>query len=458
MNRNSKWFVLASIFVFPAVVWGAEFTQVRDNITRNTEWTKKKSPYVIQGDITISRGAILTIDPGVEVRFGALAGDKAGSGPNLVVRGGLRAVGSLVAPIYFYPAQKGNIWGSIYFDGSDPANSVLESCDIKGGRVLCSNASPTITSCNILEAQTGVEVGVNSNPRIIHNRINSNSKGVALVSDSASPVIRDNEIRGNNYGFYLQDFGAPVITKNRIYGNLKYNVVNYSPKSISFADNDFQLTDSHAIARTLYDKAFDPKLGRVDFTHPDGTPSVRLAASKEEGTTKSSIAPQSNLNRDTKSSDEPKTAGFSLSADLLGKIAYSDQYVTPFDGFGLSLFADYRFTPDLSLGLGLGFVEFPGVDGIQTSWVDLGGRFFPFEASRDGEVYLQGGFGMTPLMTVIPTHWQGRFHATVGLGYRFFMDKKQALDLGADYDIFSPRDTPLQNMGVKVGLTWFLGA
>ena len=44
-------------------------TYVNAGIAVSTEWTKDNSPYVIQSDVMVSRGAVLTIDPGVEVQF-----------------------------------------------------------------------------------------------------------------------------------------------------------------------------------------------------------------------------------------------------------------------------------------------------------------------------------------------------------------------------------------------------
>ena len=136
-------------------------------------------------------------------------------------------------PISFQPDANGTLWGAIYFYGSDPANSILQACLIKGGRVVCNNASPTITGLRHLRlSERRVEIALNSQPQIIHNRITANGVAFVLISDTSSPVISNNEIYNNKYGFYLKDFGTPTISGNHIYNNLNYNMVNYSPKSL----------------------------------------------------------------------------------------------------------------------------------------------------------------------------------------------------------------------------------
>lgn len=248
-------------------------TYVKDStIAVSTEWTKDNSPYILQNDVVVSRGAILTIDPGVEVQFTSSDTTKQGSGPNLVIQGGLKAVGNSTAPIAFNPSVQGSLWGAIYFYNSDSANSILQSCMIKGGRVVCNSSSPVITQSAIYGARSGVEVGANSQPQIIGNRITADGYGINLLADTASPVITGNEIYNNNYGFYLKDFGTPNISGNRIYNNIKFNIVNSSVKSLNAPNNDFRILDAQQIVRTVYDGAYNPSLGRINFIPYVGMP------------------------------------------------------------------------------------------------------------------------------------------------------------------------------------------
>lgn len=267
---------LVSLILYQGA-YAAGPTYVKDAITASSSWTKDNSPYVIQSDITISKGAVLTIDPGVEIHFTASTSGKVGSGPNLVIQGGLKAVGDSTNPISFVPAVQGSLWGALYFYNSDPANSTLQGCMIKGGRIVCNTSSPTITQCAIYGSKSGIEIAANSQPQIIGNRITANGVGILLESDTASPVISNNEIYNNNYGFYLKNFGAPTVSGNKIYNNLKYNMVNYSAKPMAAPNNDFRMVDAQQITKTIYDGAYSASLGRVNFLPYVGMPAGQAA-------------------------------------------------------------------------------------------------------------------------------------------------------------------------------------
>ncbi len=260
-------FFLTGLFLMMGsqFAWGTGPTFVKDTvIAASSEWTKDNSPYVIQNDVIVSKGAILTIDPGVEVQFAASDTTKQGAGPNLVIQGGLKAVGNSTMPISFNPSVQGSLWGAIYFYNSDSANSIIQSCMIKGGRVVCNGSSPIITQSAIYGARSGVEIGANSQPQIIGNRITADGYGINLLSDTASPIVTGNEIYNNNYGFYLKDFGTPNISGNKIYNNIKFNIVNSSAKSMTAPNNDFRVLDAQQIVRTIYDGLYNPSLGRIN--------------------------------------------------------------------------------------------------------------------------------------------------------------------------------------------------
>ncbi len=116
--------VLFSLASGPAVA----DTPVSGLITANTTWTQAMSPIWVEGDITITSGATLTIDPGVEVRFngfyditvfdGALVadGDAAGAGV-------IRFTSNFTDP---FPGA----WDGLIFNG-DLGNSILDDVIIE---------------------------------------------------------------------------------------------------------------------------------------------------------------------------------------------------------------------------------------------------------------------------------------------------------------------------------------
>jgi hypothetical protein len=125
-------------------------------------------------------------------------------------------------------------------------------------------------------------------------------------------------------------------------------------------------------------------------------------------------------------------------------------------GLGAAAFGDWRPVPFLALGTGLDFMEYPG-GGWQTSSWSLGGRLFPLPMEKTGEWYLQGSGGLDFITQSLSHRWPGNGHLAAGPGYRLFMGKGTALDLGLQYDFFTPVHSPLQALGPKVGWTWLFG-
>ena len=270
MKKNICQWGWLIVFIVVSKVWAGPTYVTNTNITANTTWTASGSPYVVQNTIFISKGAVLTIDPGVQVRFATTnSGQASGeTTPNtdLSIEGGLRAIGTATDPISFYPLTPGQLWGAIYFSNSDPANSILQDCIVKGGKIVCNASSPVIQDCDIFGAQSGIEVAYNADPQVINNRIAANDTGILLLSDTSEIMATHNQIYGNNYGIYIEGiFSQYAINQNEIYSNLKYNVVNTSPVSIDISNNDFKLSNASKIAATIYDQSVNPKVGPINF-------------------------------------------------------------------------------------------------------------------------------------------------------------------------------------------------
>jgi hypothetical protein len=149
---------------------------------------------------------------------------------------------------------------------------------------------------------------------------------------------------------------------------------------------------------------------------------------------------------------------FTLSLDLQGLGAFASGGPSGSSlGVGGSFFADWRPLPFLSLGTGMDYTSYSSAGGWQTSSWNLGGRIFPAPSDKDGELYLQGTWGLNLITGSLMKTWPGSFHGSAGIGYRVFMDKGNALDLGGQYDFYSPRKNPLTAIGVKIGWTFLFG-
>ena len=149
---------------------------------------------------------------------------------------------------------------------------------------------------------------------------------------------------------------------------------------------------------------------------------------------------------------------FSLSLDALGQcIVYSPWLAKPAFGAGGQVFVDWRPIQYLSLGFGGQYDTFFNTPGFQMDSFDLAGRIFPLPIDSPeprGEFYLQGGVGLN--LEVKPPAY-GHYHGYAGPGYRLFLQRNLALDMGAQYDFNSPIAHSSHSISAKFGITFLLG-
>src|SRR3989304_7141765 len=88
--------IVVSMFTFASATMfsSVKATYIEGNIIQDTIWTLMDSPFVVSKDIYVFPNATLTIEPGVEVRFG-------GKNFTLTVAGKLYAVGTQNKSITF---------------------------------------------------------------------------------------------------------------------------------------------------------------------------------------------------------------------------------------------------------------------------------------------------------------------------------------------------------------------
>jgi hypothetical protein len=98
-------------FAGSASAWTQACDPVTGSISTNTTWTKAGAPYILPGACFVENGAILTIQPGVVVRWqprtaNVTPGTIAGTPGSLIVTstGKIQAVGTPAEPIIFTTA------------------------------------------------------------------------------------------------------------------------------------------------------------------------------------------------------------------------------------------------------------------------------------------------------------------------------------------------------------------
>jgi hypothetical protein len=200
--------------LFPTV----KATYVEGDITVDTVWTLAESPFIVVQNITVHKGVTLTIEPGVEVRFGG--------GPfTIIVNGTLMARGTEEKPIKFTSNKenpKVGDWKAIFFNGTSQPPSIMENCIIEYGvyGLTVKNGNLTVSK-SILQFNTmsGIFV-VGGNLNVTKTVIRSNYYGVVVLGGNA--IIQNNSISLNENGVALLgnlSESDVTITKNRIFSN-----------------------------------------------------------------------------------------------------------------------------------------------------------------------------------------------------------------------------------------------
>lgn len=193
-----KKFLILSLLSFVLCLKSGVFAvDVSGPIVANTTWTLAGHPYVVTGDVTVSEGRTLTIDPGVMVKFD--------SNTSLFVNGMLLARGTIDSTITFtsngvYP------WGCINFAGSavDPVYDTVTGNYMSGSGCIIENAVVAYGGGGIAGALLKI---VGSEP-FINNVIVRNSASIGIYVEGGKPKIRNSTINNNSlYGVYVCQYG-----------------------------------------------------------------------------------------------------------------------------------------------------------------------------------------------------------------------------------------------------------
>ena len=194
-------------------------TAVSGAIEADVIWYSGASPYILEKDVIVKDKALLTIEPGTEIKS---------RGGALIIEGRLSAQGDNEHIINFDAVGDGQTWPGIVFANVKDKENIVKFVRIKNARIAinCQASSPRI---EMSEFTQNIEVlkiqGAFSKPDITKNSIYKN-KGVALfVSDGAAPLIKENSIQDNENTGLLVQSAAPEFVQNTIARNNNNGII-----------------------------------------------------------------------------------------------------------------------------------------------------------------------------------------------------------------------------------------
>jgi parallel beta-helix repeat protein len=197
-------------------------TYVEGPIVRDTIWTRVDSPLIVSNNVTVDPAVTLTIEPGVEVRFG--------ENLSLIVNGRIVADGTEDKIIRFtsnnMTADNGD-WGTILFNGIQPSS--LTNCIIEYGTsgITLESGSLTLQS-SFMKFNSENGITVNDGNLIVKNcEISNNTACGIYLAGGTQVTLQDNIISSNHDGMFLTGhlIGEINIEQNNVSHNEQSGIV-----------------------------------------------------------------------------------------------------------------------------------------------------------------------------------------------------------------------------------------
>jgi len=219
-------------------------TTVSGIIERETRWSAEEGPYIIVGDILVTRRASLVIAPGTQIiikdttksEYLTVPFDKADSTLiSIRVQGALTVVGRKNNPITFTPQTAGAAnfgWRGIIIDEADSRYVEIAFAEISGASTgITIKKSNAIIRNNVIEnCNIGIHATFGGSPRIQNNLITS-SFAAAIKVERSNPQISNNIIAFNkNIGVWCDNSSRVRFRYNCLFGNRDGNFLDCDPE------------------------------------------------------------------------------------------------------------------------------------------------------------------------------------------------------------------------------------
>jgi hypothetical protein len=215
--------ILTNIKLLPV----ARATYVEGPVTQDTIWTLLESPLVLANNVTVYPNVTLTIEPGVEVRFGGNF--------SLIVLGKLYADGTENTINFTSNKVTPGVgdWGAIELNGT--ARSTLIGCFVAYATngILVENGSVEIENSTVSLCENGI--GIANGTGIIQNSmIVENQESGLTINGTGQVTLENNTIMANGNGILLtgKDASNVSVRWNKISGNknsgIEINAVNHT--------------------------------------------------------------------------------------------------------------------------------------------------------------------------------------------------------------------------------------
>ncbi|MFH1287208.1 MAG: cytochrome c3 family protein [bacterium] len=215
-------------------------------IDSNLTLTQGNSPYYLRGEITVGRGVVLTIQPGVRLLFSEVKKQIVRNGektmgiekPVLIVEGKLIARGEKDKEIEFNiqsASPKQGDWEGIIIKGAQ--DNIFEFCRINFANTgIKLDKSKAVIKNSILSKNIIAVAATNNSLLEIASSKIDNNKGEGILLAKSNGNIYKNEIVENKLGIFCDDISNPSIMNNYIMRN-EIGILCHGGSSPQIANN-----------------------------------------------------------------------------------------------------------------------------------------------------------------------------------------------------------------------------
>lgn len=209
MKRPILLYLVAAFSTLTAISYAS--TQVPASISTDTNWDASGNPYLVQGKVTVAKGATLHIGPNVQVLFKGAAA--------LEVNGTLNVEGSAAAPAVFNMSE-GALNSELFING---AEALLTNVRFVSGVFLVQDSQLHLQWFEVTKG-SGLYLRGNTSANIKNGKLYGNAAGVVL-DGSVKATLEFDTITQNTYGLFLKSYANLDFTNNSVHDNDK-DVVN----------------------------------------------------------------------------------------------------------------------------------------------------------------------------------------------------------------------------------------
>jgi len=169
-------------------------TLIDGNIMGNIIWSFSQSPYVVSGQVSVTEGATLTIEPGVVVKFLDVTS-------GLYVSGSLAVQGTESQPVYFTSYQDDSVGGDTNMDSADSLPYPGDWDGIILGDFT--NASYTFSHTQIQYSENGVTLaGVTAEANNFYCTYSNECFNLAISASLSLSNFTADHVSGSVFSLY----------------------------------------------------------------------------------------------------------------------------------------------------------------------------------------------------------------------------------------------------------------